>query len=371
MKVIVTYASAGRGHLKAAEAIYNYLKERCPEIELQLIDILEKTNSFFNFNYIWSYNFIIRHVLILWYFLFWITSVRPLRKVTRLIISFINTFNTSRFSKFLIQENPDFIISTHFFPSEISARLKKIKKIKSKVISVITDFGVHPLWISRGTDIYIVASHYTKQKLLIENIPQESIYEFGIPVDFKFLKQYSRIELANKIGIDAHKFTVLIMTGSFGIGPLEDIVRMLYRQVQVLVVCANNKKLYTDLKKANLDNVKIFGFIDNPEELMAISDLIITKPGGLSIAEILAMELIPVFISAIPGQETENVRALRQYNVGLSPKSIKEIEKIVLDFKNHPDKLMIMKENIKKISKPFCLKEICDVICQSSIRITG
>lgn len=370
MKVIVTYASAGAGHFKAAEAIYNYLKEYSPRINIQLVDILEKSNLIFKSGYIWGYNFIVRNVLFFWSFLFWITSVKPLRKVTRLIISFINTSNTTRFSKFLIHENFDFIISTHFFPSEISARLKKIKKIKSKIISVITDFGVHPLWISQGTDIYIVASKYTKQKLLLEGIEEDKICEFGIPVDFKFLKQYSGAELATRIGIDIDKFTVLIMTGSFGIGPLEDIVKMLYQQVQVLVVCANNKKLYTNLKKANLDNVKIFGFIDNPQELMSISDLIITKPGGLSIAEILAMELIPIFISAIPGQETENARILSQYNVGLSPKSIEEIKDVVFDFKNHPDKLMMMKENIRKISKPSCLKEICNVICQSSTGIT-
>ena len=123
------------------------------------------------------------------------------------------------------------------------------------------------------------------------------------------------------------------MTGSFGSGPLEEIAESICAEVQVLVVCAKNKKLLSRLEKRNLENVKVFGFVNNAEELMAVSDVIVTKPGGSSIAEFLNMELFPIFISAIPGQEQENVKTLAAYGVGCAPKNIKEIKDLIVELK--------------------------------------
>jgi processive 1,2-diacylglycerol beta-glucosyltransferase len=117
-------------------------------------------------------------------------------------------------------------------------------------------------------------------------------------------------------------------------------------------------------------NVKAFGFINNPEELMAVSDIIITKPGGLTISEIAAMELAPLFISAIPGQEVGNIKVLKKYGIGLFASSIRDIKNIVLDLKEHQDKLNTIKDNIKKLKKPDCLKDIYNAVCQSSAGIT-
>ena len=366
MKIIVTYASAGAGHFKAAEALYAYLKEHHREIDVTLIDILEKTNVLFRAIYTHGYLFMIKYALFVWRLGFWISYVKSLRLVSRPIASVINRLNTKNFAKFLIQENPDWIISTHFLPSEISVYLKKTRKINSRVVSVITDFGIHPFWISEGTDMYIAALDSTKEWLIREGIKEEKIKVFGIPVDSKFLKEYDKGILCKKIGIEQNKFTILIATGSFGIGPIEEIVDLLYKEVQVLVVCANNKILYKKLKNKNYPNTKIFGFIDNIQELMAVSQIIITKPGGLSISESLVMDLLPIFIMAIPGQETQNLKALAHCGIGIYPRNVIQIRDIAIYFREHPDKLKNIKEDIGKIKKPNALREICNVVCQSS-----
>jgi len=363
MKVIITYASAGAGHRKAAEALFGYFKDCCPQAEVSLVDVLEKTSKFFKFSYTRGYDFLIRRAIFLWHFAFWLTSLKSLSKFTRGVALVTNKSNAKRFSEFLIQENPDYIISTHFFPSEVAGYLKTKNKIKSKVITVITDFGVHPFWISPGTDLYIVAAEYTKGKLISLGVDAKRVKKCGIPVASKFLQLRRREELAVALGLKPDKFTVLIMTGSFGIGPLAEIAKLFHQEVQILVVCANNLKLYERLQKSNLPGVLVFGFIDNSEELMAVSDIIITKPGGLSIAEILAIELIPIFISAIPGQEIENIKALREIGIGFAPSSLREIKKLVLDLKLHPEKISAMKENMRKIHRPDCLGEICHAIC--------
>ncbi|MCX5703577.1 MAG: hypothetical protein NT066_03695 [Candidatus Omnitrophica bacterium] len=366
MKLLLTYASAGSGHFKAAQALYNYLEENCPQIDLRLIDILDKTNSFFRFSYTKGYSFVVRHLIFLWRLLFWITQVKPFRPVARLIGDILNRLNTIRFARFLIREDFDFIISTHFLPSEIASNLKRAQKIKSRLVTVITDYGVHPFWISDGVDIYIVASGFTKRQLLLEGIAEDKVKECGIPIDQKFLRQYDKASLARKLDLDPAKFTALIMTGSFGLGPLEKIVNALYQDMQVLVVCANNKRLFAKLKKRCLKDVRVFGLIDNVQELMSISDIIITKPGGLSISEALNMELVPLFIASIPGQEECNARLLKECGIGFIPEGIQEIRNIALDFKNHQDKLKSLKDNIRIIKKPNVLGEICHVVCQGS-----
>lgn len=367
VKIVVVYATAGAGHLKAAEAIYGCLKERYSQIDVKLVDIIDKATCFYKLDYSLGYNFLIRHAKFIWSICFWFTQFRLFRIFTRPIAKALNYLNTKQFARFLAAENPDFVISTHFLASEISAALKKSKKIQSKLITVITDFGVHSFWLSKGTDYYVVASTFTADLLKKEGISAEKIKVFGIPVDAKFTEQYQRNILCQKLNLDINQFTLLVMTGSFGIGPIENIVELLKDYVQILVVCANNKKLFSKLNNKNYPAVRTFGFVDNIQELMALTDVIVTKPGGLSICELLTMELVPIFICAIPGQETLNIRALQDLGVGLCANSAQDIKRIVLDFKNNPDKLSFRKEKIRQIKKPFAAEELCDAICKGSI----
>lgn len=367
MKIVITYASAGTGHNRAAQAIYSHLREYHKEIDVKIIDVLKKTNILFGLSYYYGYLFLVKYAPFLWWLGFWSTYAKVLRPFNKPIVLIINRLSTRKFSKFLIQENPDFIISTHFLPSEISVYLKRTQKIKSRIFTVITDFGVHPFWIADGTDIYNVALDSTKEKLISEGIKENNIKEFGIPIDSKFLRRYEKDVLTKKFDIDQNKFTVLITTGSFGIGPIEEIVDLLYKDIQILVVCANNKRLYTRLKNKNYPDVRVFGFIDNIQELMSVSDIIITKPGGLTISESLTMDLVPIFIAAIPGQETENIKILTKKGIGIKARNTASIKDIILDFKNRPDKLKSIKENISRIKKPFATRELCNAVCQGSI----
>jgi processive 1,2-diacylglycerol beta-glucosyltransferase len=193
-------------------------------------------------------------------------------------------------------------------------------------------------------------------------ITEQKIQASGIPFNSSFVKTQNRAQLAEKFGIDRNKFTVLLMTGSFGAGPLEEIAESLMPEAQVLVVCARNKMLFNRLQKRNLDNVKVFEFVNNAQELMAVSDVIITKPGGSSIAELLNMELLPIFIAAIPGQEYQNARVLANYAVGSVANNIREIKDLILNLKNNPQRREELKQKIREIQKPFACQELASVI---------
>lgn len=362
MKVLITYASAGAGHRRAAEAIYDYLKNNRKDLQLELVDILPFASNFFRFCYNSGYPFLVHYATWFWGFFFWLTELRLTRWFSRKGALIANYFGCRKFVTYLIKEEFDFIISTHFLNSELAANLKLKNKIQAKLITVITDFGVHPFWVSSGMDLYIVASGLTKDALLNAGVKEDKIKATGIPINSSFIKAQNRGQLADKFGIKPDKFTVLVMTGSFGVGPLEKIAKILSVDAQVLVVCAKNKKLFGRLQKRNLENVKVFEFVNNAEELMAVSDVIITKPGGSSIAELLSIGLLPVFIAAIPGQEQENIRVLAAYGLGFAPKSIKQIKELIIGLKNNPQKLQSLKKNIAAVAKPLACQEIASVI---------
>ncbi|MFH1441842.1 MAG: glycosyltransferase [Candidatus Omnitrophota bacterium] len=361
MKTIIFYASAGAGHRKAAEALFNYYNNQSQNV--QLIDALDKTNFVFKHIYTQGYLLMINHAMWIWKFLFWITSLKTAGRLIRPLILFFNLINSQKLVNFLISEQPDVIISTHFLPPEIAGYLEKRNKIKSKLITVITDFGVHPFWITKETDIYITASEFTKTQLIQKGINTDKIKSLGIPIGEKFTKEFNKEMLFKKMGLLSDKFTVLITTGSFGIGPVEEITALLYKEVQIAVVCAKNKKLYSRLISKNYPNVKVYGFIDNIEELMVVSDMVIAKPGGLTISEILSMELAPIFISPIPGQETNNMAVLKSYGIGELAVSTNDVFQYTLEYRNNTDKLNKIKEKIRKIKQPFAAREIYNALC--------
>ncbi len=362
MKILITYASAGAGHRKAAEALHDYIKANDPNADVTLIDILVHANPIYRFFYTWGYSFLINHGKWLWHLAFYLTYARKLRKSLRAGARVVDRISSNSFILFLREKNPDYIISTHFLASECATFVKRAGAINSRLLTVITDFGVHPFWVSKGTDIYVVASEATKNRLMRLGVEADKIRVLGIPVHPAFTRTYDKTEVRKRLGLQVDRFTVLMVTGSFGVGPLAGITDDLAGEVQLIVVCANNTALYQKLKRAKYPNVLVLGFVDNMAELMAASDLIITKPGGLTIAEVLASELTPLFISPIPGQETENIKVLKEYGIGASVPTTEILRRTVRDYKRHPLKLDAGLEYIRALRKTAAAQEIYDVI---------
>lgn len=370
-EIIFAHASAGAGHQKAAEALYNYFIGHPCAYQLQLLDVLSGVDPFYRFSYTRGYPFLINHALFLWRFGFWLTSLKRFEGAVQNLTLFANRFNTSKFADVLIRRDPEYVVSTHFLTSQVCCDLKKHNRIRSKLVTVVTDFDVHPFWVNDSTHLYIVASEFTKERLKTQGIDNSKIVVYGIPVDPKFLCTHDKGSLREKFSLKPDMHTVLVITGSFGLGPLEEITDLLREEAQVLVVCARNKKLYSRLASKNYPSVKVFGFINNVEELMSVADIIVTKPGGMTIAEILTMELVPIFISPIPGQETGNISAMAHYGIGSVAKNPHDVLRIIREYKNNPEKLRLVKERIQKIKKPFAAMELYNEICKGSSRASG
>lgn len=360
MKILITHASAGAGHSKAAEAVFNGLKKHTAH-DVRCIDALDYTNFFYRTSYKKIYIVLVSYFALVWAFFFWVADIPFLLPVVQLARRIFNSVNGRAFEQFLIKENFDVVITTHFFSNEVVSALKAQKKITSKLICIVTDFDVHSIWLAKNVDVYAVACDLTKKKLESFGVAAEKIAVTGIPTDEKFAAFYDRAVLRTKLGLDPSRFTVLIATGSFGIGPIAEILKQL-ADIQCVVVCGNNKNLVGELTALKLPNAHIKGFINNMNEFMTAADVLITKPGGLSISEALVVGLPLIFFSAIPGQETNNIKTLKSFGVGVSNLTTLEIAQEIKTFKASPEYLAAAKDKVKKIARPNSVYDIIKLI---------
>ncbi|MFH1202686.1 MAG: glycosyltransferase [Candidatus Omnitrophota bacterium] len=361
MKIFVLYATAGAGHRRAAEALYKALKNE-PNFDTRIIDCLDYTNSSFAFFHSWGYIFLIAHLPSVWALIFYLTNSGWLGKPISYIRSMVDIINSARLRIFLIKENPDIIVSTHFLANAVCCHLKKKHFIKSRLISIVTDFNVHRFWLADNIDTYIVACEKTRDVLLKEGVDQDLIKVLGIPVDPVFSSDLNRDELCEKLSIKKDAFTVLILTSAVGIGPLENLANILKDKVQMLMVCGTNKRLFEKLRLKESPSLRVFGMVDNMHELMAVSSMIITKAGGLTTSEALVMRLPMVFLSLVPGQEVYNAIILSQYKTAHRAKNLKDINNLVLNYKNNPAELENMREAIDSVRRPHATADIVNLV---------
>ena len=360
MKILIIYAAAGAGHKKAAEALFHYLKENTSH-EIVFADVLDYTQPLYKKNYEKTYVFCVTKAPWLWGFFFALTDCAFCRPFVRFFRRAANSVNAKLFEEFLVKEQFDAVFSTHFFPNEVISYLKKKGLIRSKLVSIVTDFDVHSMWMASGVDCYTAASLYTKEKLIHLGVAPEKVFTTGIPTHAKFSAPVDKRELCNKLGIKENLFTVLIATGSFGIGPIEELVGGL-STFQLLVVCGNNKTLFKELSVRQNELLKVYGLVDNMDELMSVVDVMITKPGGLSISEAMVKNLPLIFFSAIPGQETSNIKVLKSYGIGAWTPSVAEIIKEVENLNTSAKTLQNAKENTRRLAKPAACRDIASLI---------
>ena len=360
MKILVIHASAGAGHLKAAQAICEGLKKSTSH-QVVLADALDYTSPLFKKFYRAGYNFMVTRAPWLWGIFFRLLDIEGIQPLARVSQRIFNRCSAGRLHAFLKKEDFDYVIATHFLAPEVTAALKRSGEIHSRLITVITDFDVHRIWLAEGTDIYTVACESTKEKINRLGVGEENVRVCGIPVLEQFCASRDKGELKKNLGLEENAFTVLIATGSFGIGPIERLVGAL-EGFQTLVVCGHNRALFERLSARNYRSARILGLVDNMPELMAVADVMVSKPGGLSIAEALASQLPMVFFNPIPGQETHNIRVLREHGIGCFPADIAGIVRELEKLRSSRDFYLTTLKQIRPLARPMAVRDIIALI---------
>lgn len=370
-KILIFYASYGGGHLSAANSIKDYLSNHYENIDVELIDCMKYINKPIEKITTTAYNEMAKKAPWAWGKIYSDSQKGPLAHIT----TRSNQVFAIKLLRLLREKKPDLIISTHPFGSQMCSYLKRKGKITSKIATILTDFAPHDQWLvgSDYTDYFFVAHNKMKEYLISKNIPENKIFATGIPISNKFLETFNTSKILSSLSFKENLKTVLFFAGGkFGLGKsrtLEIFNTFVndFNNIQVIAISGKNKKMYEEfnqiVKIANKTNfIKVFEFVNNVPELMAVSDVVITKPGGLTTTESLVSGLPMIIINPIPGQEEENAQFLEHSNVGIWLKKQMNITETISNFLSDNKKLKQMKENTKKISNRNSTKDICTIL---------
>lgn len=371
MKIFIVHAPAGGGHKSATLAIKDAFDKANTGHDVRVVDALQYANRLFRSSYVWGYNFMVSRAPFLWTISFYLSDFKPIRPLIRSLRRLVNFINGYKFYAFIKSEKPDCVVATHFFATEIISNLKMSKLYGGKLITCITDYGIHDFWVSAQVDIYIVASEYSKNELISKGIQAERIRVLGIPVQEKFTKKLERNEAVEKLGLRQGLFTVLIIGGGLGVGPIPQMVETIAgtsEPFQLIVVCGNNEGLFKrieEIAKNSKIPIKPYGFTDKVNELMDASDIMISKPGGLSISEAM-VKGVPVIVNTfIPGQEENNLMFLEKHGVGIGVKTVEETLEKLEELYRSKQVLEAMREKAKQLGKPSSASDIVLLVLET------
>jgi len=372
-KVMIFYAAYGGGHLSAARSIKENIETNYTNIEVRLVDCMEYVNKYVNKVTTKAYSEMAKKAPRAWGKVYWKSQKGPLAHIS----TTSNKVLSIKLNKLLQDFEPDIIISTHPFGTQMCAFLKKLGKLNAKIATVMTDYAPHDQWLvmNHYVDYYFVSHNGMKKKLHEKGILNEKIFATGIPLSNKFLLKYDKTQILESFGLSPDRKTVLFFGGGeFGLGKTQTfkIFKSFVEcpeNIQIVAISGKNPKmkenfenLVTELDKK--DQVKILEYTNKIPELMSISDLVVTKPGGLTTTESLASGLPIVVINPIPGQEEENAAYLAENKVAVWIKKDDDIEQILNDLFSNPDKMQEMKIRARLIAKKNSTKDICKILLQ-------
>jgi processive 1,2-diacylglycerol beta-glucosyltransferase len=346
-------------------AIEKALKIISPQTEILSINAFNYTNPITEKIINKIYMGVIQKAPQVWDYLY--DNPAILKKIKK-IKETVNKFNAPKFKGLFDKFQPDVVACTQAFPCGMVADFKKNYGSKLKLIAVLTDYVPHSYWIYDAVDYYIAPSEEVKIRLVKKGVAPEKIKSLGIPFDSKFNQNIKRNEISEKLKLNSNLPTVLIMGGGHGLGPMKIIIKSLERvkiELQEIIITGANKKLYNSLKekvKKYKKKILVFGYADNINELMGISDIIITKPGGITTAEALTKRLPMIIVDPIPGQEANNARYLTEKGAAIQIDAPGEVYLTIEDLLKDSVKLMRMREAAERISKPNSSLDIAKLI---------
>ena len=338
-KILILSATFGDGHKQVAKAISEAVEYTLPNASPIILDIMEWIHPYLYPVSLFVYKRGIKRFPQVYSYFYKKTRVKNSFSTK---LNSLFTFGLQTMLEVIQRIKPRVVVSTYPFAAGIISKLKEQGLINIPAVTIITDYTDHSYWIHPYTDLYIVGSNQVRDRLISLGIEDDKIKNTGIPVRQRFIESQPRELLLEKYGMRSNKFTILIMGGGDGfIGKGRSTFRALEsvsQTLQLIIVCGRNKKLKKQLELELKDykhDVLLLGFCENIQELMAISDLMITKPGGVTTSEALAMGLPLLIYHPLPGQEEDNAEFLWKSGLAFLAKTendlILKIESILND----------------------------------------
>jgi processive 1,2-diacylglycerol beta-glucosyltransferase len=342
------------------------LRELAPDIEVQTVDSYKYAASVFSKVVADGYIGMVKNVPQLYRYIYdRAERARDIPAFRR----WVNQYTATNLRALVNRRNPDVVVCTHAFPCGVMSEYKRQYDPGLAVAGIVTDFVVHPFWIYPNIDLYAVATPEMQQTLVARGVERERIVLSGIPVDPRFGNGRVPVaELRARLGLPVDRSIVLMMGGGLGIGPLDVMIRALGRldvPVAGAIIVGRNGRLekrVLDLAERTDYPLRVFGFVDNVFDYMHASDVLVSKPGGLTSSEALSAELPMVLIKPLPGQEERNTRYLVSRRAAVRAGNEREVARAVEDILRSPEHRARLQARIGALRRPHAARAVAERI---------
>ena len=365
MNILIFSVSIGNGHDQVAHTIKNGFLMVNPNNKVKIINTISLISPLLDKVILDSYLNILKFYPKAWGKIYEKTNkLDPIIDINDIT----NKITSSRLKKPTLNFEPDIIFCTHSFPASIITNLKEKKVIDCPLITIVTDYNIHSTYINDYTDFYVIHHESLIPTMETYGVRKEKILPFGIPIKIDFSIPLDKNQILSNLSLK-NKKTILVMGGGLGLGAINGIVNELDKKledIQIIAIAGRNERLEAKLKNLNtVNDLKVYGFINNVHELMEISDCIISKPGGVTCAEILAKQKPLIIFSPLPGQESDNAEFLLNYGVAVTASGISRIPPLINQITNLEVKINSMKEISSYLKKPNATLDLINFVTKN------
>ena len=370
-KILLLSASAGAGHVRAADALLNACRLRGLESNAEHWDMLKYTNRVFRHLYGQMYLDLVNTAPAM-LGLFYDISDTPYRHDKMRVM--FEKLNSRRFLRSLRRFNPTIVVCTHFTPAAVLSWLVEKGESDLKPTVVVTDLDCHAMWLIRHYQRYFVARTETKRYLTRIGVPESKVDVTGIPIDPLFEKPLDKIAVRHKFGLDPNRFTILVSAGGYGVGPVESIISELLQvgqNAQVVAIAGRSAELKDRLEKLKSaesnsgGKLTVVGYTTEMDQYMAAADILIGKAGGLTTSEALARGLPICIVNPIPGQEERNSDHLLEEGAAIRCNNLPALAWKIDQLVSDPARFEAMKLRTLQIARPDAARSIVESILGS------
>ncbi len=368
-RIMILYASVGGGHFRAADGIKKYIDDNYPgQYQVDLIDGQNYVSKTVDKIVIKSYVNMARYSPKTW------SKIYKKGEESHSLASFSNGVQkllSNKLYELFEEHDPDIVLSTHYFMTEMVACLKRKGKTNCKLAVILTDYASHKFWLSSKefVDLYFVANEPMKYSLIHSGIPEEKISVTGIPIRPEFLKKYNKEALMEEFDFTLNKPVFLVFGGGqYGMSDSSKLFKGILevkQDIQIIAIAGKSedtKKTFEQLASKYNKKVHVYGFTDRVAELMSIADFVVSKPGGLTTTEILVSNVPFIIFNPVPGQEEENSWFLVNNGAGFRMYDLNKTTPFLEQLIDDKFRIENMKIMQKHIAKPNSTKDIVEKV---------
>lgn len=368
LRVLILYMAAATGHRQAAEVVRQALKRLYPEAEIRRENLYRYYDIFLRHLLDSLYSAIVKLAPWFWNFIW---DSKEVYWLTYGLVSLLYRLNYRRlYKKVIFPFKPQVVICTHSLACALSSVIKGARKANYLLAAVPTDFYIHPYWFYENVDIYFLPHKELKNKLVEKGIDPKKIKITGIPISLNFSKSHNSKELKKKWGLKEDLFTIFLMGGGRGVGSSIKIIVSLDKSnlpIQLLVATGTNRRLKKKIQKIQSKvnfPLTVLGYTKQVDELMEVSDLLISKPGGLTTAEALAKEIPVGILDSQGGPERRNKELLLEKEIAFELNSGEDIIYLIRNLMDNSFDLDSWRKRVRKLARPGAAEKIAQTVME-------